>query len=96
MTTPDPALAPWRDGVCETLRLRVTPRAKDERWRLDEDGRGAVLRLWVTAPPADGAATAAALRLAARAIGRPPTALTLAKGAASRDKLVRIAPVARS
>ncbi len=52
---------------------------------------GAV-QLRVTAPPADGAANEAVLRLLAAALGRPPRDLTLLRGAAARIKLIGIAP----
>lgn len=51
---------------------------------------GAV-HLRVTAPPADGAANEAVLRLLAAALGRPPRDLTLLRGAAARIKLIGIA-----
>ncbi len=52
---------------------------------------GAV-QLRVTAPPADGAANEAVLRLLAAALGRPRRDLTLLRGATARIKLVGIAP----
>ena len=66
--------------------VRVTPRAS--RNGLTEDGE--VLRITVTAPPADGKATAAAQKLLASALGVAPTRLTLTRGAASRDKRFRL------
>ena len=54
---------------------------------VDADG---VLHVRVTAPPADGAANAAVTRLLARALGVPKGAVSLASGAASRHKRVRI------
>ena len=50
-----------------------------------------VVQLRVTAPPADGAANEAVLRLLAAALGRPPRDLTLLRGATARIKLVGIA-----
>ncbi|OWQ96628.1 hypothetical protein CDQ91_11235 [Sphingopyxis witflariensis] len=50
-----------------------------------------VVQLRVTAPPADGAANAAVLRLLAAALGRPPRDLTLLRGATARIKLIGIA-----
>ncbi|MBI2777886.1 MAG: DUF167 domain-containing protein [Chloroflexi bacterium] len=69
------------------FRVRVTPRG----------GRDAVegvvvgaLCLRVAAAPANGAATAAALRLIASELGVPPTTVRLIRGARSRDKMVAV------
>ena len=68
--------------------MRVTPGAsRDEVKIVDE-----AVHLRVTAPPADGAANEAVLRLLATALGRPPRDLTLLRGAAARIKLIAIAP----
>lgn len=69
-----------------TIACRVTPRAA--RPRVEREGE--TVRLWVTAAPADGAANEAAQRLLAAALGVAPSRLTLARGAASRDKLFRL------
>jgi hypothetical protein len=49
------------------------------------------VHLRVTAPPADGAANEAVLRLLAAALRRPPRDLTLLRGASARIKLIGIA-----
>lgn len=51
-----------------------------------------VVQLRVTAPPADGAANEAVLRLLAAALSRPPRDLTLLRGATARIKLIAVAP----
>ncbi|NCO86350.1 MAG: DUF167 domain-containing protein [Rhodobacterales bacterium] len=68
------------------IALRVTPKAASNRLTC-EDGQ---IRAWVTTVPEDGKATAAVVRLLARALGVAPTRLTLLKGATSRDKLFRL------
>ena len=68
--------------------MRVTPGASRDEVKLD-DG---TVQLRVTAPPADGAANEAVLRLLAAALGRPRRDLTLLRGATARIKLVGIAP----
>ena len=68
------------------LALRVTPGARAEGLAIAE-GR---LTAKVRAKPTAGAANAAVIALLARALGVPPTALTLLRGATSREKLVRI------
>ncbi len=67
--------------------MRVTPGASRDEVKLD-DG---TVQLRVTAPPADGAANEAVLRLLAAALGRPRRDLTLLRGATARIKLVGIA-----
>ncbi len=67
------------------LKVRVTPGAREDTlvgWR------GDVLRLRVRATAERGKANEAALRLLAARLNLPPGKLGLARGAASRDKLV--------
>jgi uncharacterized protein YggU (UPF0235/DUF167 family) len=74
------------------LVVRVTPRAdRDavEGWGADQAGRP-VLRLRVVAPPADGAANAAAVALLARTLGLRSSAVRLAAGAGARIKTFEI------
>ena len=59
----------------------MTPGAGRDEVRIDA---GAVL-LRVTAPPADGAANEAVLRLLAAALGRPRRDLTLLRGATAAE-----------
>jgi len=75
------------DGA--VLRLRVQPRAARSAivgWRVD-----GTLALRVTAPPVEGAANAAVCSVLAEALGVPTTAVVLAHGVRSRDKVVRVA-----
>lgn len=67
--------------------MRVTPGASRDEVKL-ADG---VVQLRVTAPPADGAANDAVLRLLAAALDRPRRDLTLVRGAGARIKLIAIA-----
>lgn len=67
--------------------MRVTPGASRDEVKL-ADG---VVQLRVTAPPADGAANDAVLRLLAAALDRPRRDLTLVRGASARIKLVAVA-----
>lgn len=50
---------------------------------------GPLLRVRVAAPPDGGKANAAVLKLVARALGVPKSALSIERGVALRDKLVR-------
>ncbi len=67
--------------------MRVTPGASRDEVKL-ADG---IVQLRVTAPPADGAANDAVLRLLAAALDRPRRDLTLVRGAGARIKLIAIA-----
>lgn len=67
--------------------MRVTPGARHDEIRVEGD----TVYIRVTAPPADGAANDAVLRLLAAALGRPPRDLTLLRGATARIKLIGIA-----
>ena len=74
------------DGVI--IAVRVTARAgRDAVEGVDASGQ---LRLRVSAPPVDGAANKAVLRLVAKALGVPRSAVTIAAGAGSRHKRIRV------
>jgi len=73
--------------VSTTLRIHLTPRsARDEVLGLEGD----VLRARVTAPPAEGRANEALLRLLAEALGVPKSTLRIVHGQRSREKLVSV------
>lgn len=75
-----------------TIRLRVTPRGPADRiqgYHEDAEGRAA-LKVSVTAPPEDGKANAAVVRLLAKAWKLPKSAFTVLLGATDRNKLLRI------
>ena len=66
----------------------MTPGARRDAVAIE----GELVQLRVTAPPADGAANDAVLRLLAAALDRPRRDLTLLRGASARIKLIGIAP----
>ena len=72
-----------------TLSVRVTPRASRDALTL-EDG---VLRARLTAPPVEGAANEALVTLLAERLGLPKRAITIVRGAASRDKQIAISGI---
>lgn len=80
-----------RDGV--TLAVRVTPKAAQDRvlGLSDAAGGGVALKLAVHAPPRDGEANDALLRLLANHFGLRKSDLHVASGAGGRHKLVHIA-----
>jgi uncharacterized protein YggU (UPF0235/DUF167 family) len=74
------------------LAVRLTPRGgRDaiEGWGEDEAGRP-LLKARVAAPPVEGEANAALLKLIAKALGLPRSAVRLASGEAARVKVLEI------
>jgi uncharacterized protein (TIGR00251 family) len=69
------------------LRVRVQPRA--HRNELAGE-RGGSLLVRVTAPPVDGRANDAVRRLVAKRLGLAAGRVEVARGAGSRDKLLRV------
>lgn len=80
-----------RDGV--TVAIRLTPRARREGLLGVEAGPDGALRcrVAVNAPPVEGQANAALLRLLAKAWGVPRSRLAIVAGAGARDKVVKVA-----
>ena len=77
------------EGVAPLARIsvRLTPRAG----RSAIDGwDGDILRARVAAPPVDGKANDALLRLLAKALGVAPSRVALVSGAQSRVKIVEV------
>lgn len=70
------------------VAARVTPRSSREA--IEGVGEAGELRVRVTAPPADGAANAAAIKLLAKTLGLPKRAVSLVSGATSRHKRFRL------
>src|SRR6266702_6389453 len=78
------------DAVSTRLRLRVSPGAA----RAGVVGRhGEAWKVRVTAPPEDGRANDAVLRLLADVLAVPRGALTLVSGHSGRDKIIELAGV---
>lgn len=71
------------------LTVRLTPRGgADAIDRIDPDG---VVRARVAAPPADGRANDALVRLLAAALRVPPSSVSIAAGARGRTKVIDVA-----
>jgi len=74
------------------LAVRLTPRGGRDRvdgWARDGAGR-AYLKVRVSAPPVDGEANAALIRLIARTLGLPAGAVRIAAGETARIKQLEI------
>ena len=70
------------------IDIRVHPRAS--RNEIGETGPGGALRVRVTAPPADGVANESVLKLLAKHLGVPKSALSIVRGATSRNKVIEV------
>ena len=69
--------------------MRVTPRARCNGLEgLAETTDGPALRIAVTAPPEDGKANTAVLKILSRALGIPRSSLKIRAGKTSRNKTV--------
>ncbi|WP_298743955.1 DUF167 domain-containing protein [uncultured Brevundimonas sp.] len=74
------------------LPVRLTPGAAADRvdgWDVDAEGRP-VLKVRVRARPVEGEANAALLKLMAKTLGVPKSAVSLDRGGQSRTKMIRI------
>lgn len=77
-----------QEGEAASFRAHLQPKASREAIVGEADG---VLRLRVTAPPIDGRANEACLRLLAKALDLPVSRLRIAGGQHARIKTIRIA-----
>ena len=86
--------SPFREGKdCLLVDLRLQPgasRAKVDGLAQLDDG-ATVLKVRVTAPPENGKANAALIKLLAKAWKRPKSALTLVAGQTDRRKTLALA-----
>ena len=74
------------------LPVRLTPAAAADRidgWDVDAEGRP-VLKVRVRARPVEDEANAALIKLLAKALGVPKSAVTLDRGGQSRTKMLSI------
>jgi uncharacterized protein (TIGR00251 family) len=71
------------------LAIRLTPRADRDALTAGERP-GDPLRARVTAPPVDGQANAALVKLVAKALGVPKSRVSVVRGQSARDKVVRV------
>lgn len=74
------------------LPVRLTPGAASDRidgWDVDAEGRP-VLKVRVRARPVEGEANAALLKLLAKALGVPKSAVSLDRGGQSRTKRISV------
>lgn len=77
-----------QDGDVASFRIHLQPKASRASIVGEVDG---ILRLRVTAPPVDGRANEACIRLLAKALDLPASRLRIAVGEHARVKLIQIA-----
>jgi uncharacterized protein (TIGR00251 family) len=79
-----------QEGVAASFRVHVQPKSSREGIVGEADG---ILKLRVTAPPVEGRANEACLRLLAGALDLPISRLRIASGQHARLKTIQIAAV---
>ena len=73
------------------ITVHVTPKSgRDEVVGFEEGPQGEVLKVRITAPPADGKANKAVCKLIASELRLPKTAVSVASGASSRYKRLAV------
>ena len=76
-----------REGARVSFSVRVTPRASGNAITGERDG---TLLVRVSAPPAEGAANAAVVKLLAKALDVAPSTVRIDAGSSSRTKRVSV------
>lgn len=74
------------------LAVKLTPGASSDRidgWDVDAEGRP-VLKVRVRARPVEGEANEALIKLLAKALGVPKSAVAIHRGGQSRTKMVEV------
>jgi uncharacterized protein YggU (UPF0235/DUF167 family) len=74
------------DGMSCELAVKVTPRSRRNVIEI-HDG---VVKVWVTAPPVDGAANEAVRKLLAKRLSLAPSKVQLLRGDTSREKVFSV------
>lgn len=68
------------------ISVRVLPRSSKNAISREGD----IFKVWLTAPPVDGAANEALLKLLAERLALPKRTLHIVQGAAGRQKVIQI------
>lgn len=80
------------EDIGNTLRVRVTAKAAHNRIKVDLDPKTnrRLFRVYVTAAPENGKANEAVIKLLAKELNLPKTALEIKSGHKIKDKIVVI------
>ncbi|RDB35029.1 MAG: DUF167 domain-containing protein [Spirobacillus cienkowskii] len=74
-----------------TIKIKVTTRAKTEKIKQEVLPDNSIfLRVYVTAPPEDGKANDAVIKLIAKSFGVSKSSVSIIKGQTSREKVLEI------
>jgi uncharacterized protein (TIGR00251 family) len=68
------------------ISVRLQPKSSQNR--LEQDGE--TYKAWVSAPPVDGAANEALIKLVAKHFGVAPSRVDIVRGHTSRDKVLEV------
>lgn len=72
------------------LYIKATPKSSSNRIKYEKDSDGKeIIRVYVTEAPEDGKANKAIIKLLAKELGVPKSALEIIKGETGRDKIVK-------
>lgn len=77
----------WQEGEAASFRVHLQPRASREGIAGEADG---ILKLRVTAPPVEGQANEACLRLLAKVLRVPVSRFRIAAGQHARLKTIQV------
>jgi len=80
----------WKNNGTGSLQVRVTPKASVNRIRIEEHPEGSLVRVDVAVAPEDGMANKQVIKLLARELGLPKSALVIARGRTNREKTISI------
>lgn len=69
------------------VKVRVIPRARQNKVTVDEDG---TVRIHTVSVPADGQANDAVIKMLAKYYDVPKTSIKIIRGQTSRDKVIEI------
>lgn len=75
------------------LRVRLQPKASRNEvygWKTDPETGDEVLQVRVTAPPVDGKANKALIKLLAKEFKTPKSRIEIVQGETSRDKVIEL------
>lgn len=80
-----------QQDIGDTLKVRVTPKAAANRIKVEYLTDGSrLIRVYVTTVPEDGKANREVIKLLAKELGLPKSALTITQGLTSKDKVIKI------
>ena len=81
----------WNDQQQAMLQIRVTPKASANRIRIEErENEKLLVQVDVTVAPEDGKANKQVVKLLAKELNLPKSALSIVRGLTSRNKMIII------